>query len=200
MTRSQSLDVSLDPRQPELPRRSHSLTRPRLIGLALGGVALVALLGLLGWALWGQPGTVGESKIKPRPAPTFALTGFDGKPVNLADLKGRPVVVNFWASWCGPCRVEAQALEDGWQRYKDQGVVFVGIAVQDQDKDSRVFISEFRVSYPNAPDPGGKTSIDYGMTGVPETYFISRDGQIVRKFAGPLTPERLDAYIAELTR
>lgn len=182
------------------PAGAARITRRRLIGLVVGLLVLASLFGLLAWRLLSGPTNVGPARINPRPAPAFALTGFDGQPVRLADLRGRPVIVNFWASWCNPCRLEARTLEDTWQRYRERGAVLVGIAVQDNDADSRAFLREFGITYPNAPDPGGKTSIDYGMTGVPETYFIRPDGQIVAKFQGPLTAERLDAYIADLLR
>jgi cytochrome c biogenesis protein CcmG/thiol:disulfide interchange protein DsbE len=163
----------------------------------------VALLGLFVWGL-GRRGTVGPVSITTRPAPEFELVLFDqqsgaGGRWRLSDQLDRPVVVNFWASWCIPCEDEAPVLEQAARRYRDR-VAFVGVDVQDSDDNARAFLRRFGVTYPNGPDPGGEISIDYGMSGVPETYFISGDRKIVRKWAGPLDEARLTAFVEELLR
>jgi cytochrome c biogenesis protein CcmG/thiol:disulfide interchange protein DsbE len=174
---------------------------PRLAALIVG-LAVVALLGLFVWGL-GRRGTVGQVPVAVRTAPDFelALFGQPGGPSGRWRLseQGRPAVVNFWASWCIPCEDEAPVLEQVARRYRDR-VAFVGIDVQDSDASARAFLERFRVTYPNGQDPDGAISIDYGMSGVPESYFISRDGRIVRKWAGPLDEGRLVMFLEELSR
>src|SRR5207247_9172759 len=109
---------------------------------------------------------------------------------------------HFWASWCYPaCYEEAPALERGWAQYREKGVVVLGINIQDKDEPARRFLAQFKHSFPNAPDPAGKVSVDYGVYGVPETFFIDRRGRVRFKQVGALTDavarERLDALLAE---
>jgi cytochrome c biogenesis protein CcmG/thiol:disulfide interchange protein DsbE len=173
---------------------------PRLAALVVG-LGVVALLALFIWGL-GRRGTVGQVQVATRPAPEFELVLFDPLPGaddrwRLSDLPDRPVVLNFWASWCVPCEDEAPILEQAARRFGDR-VAFVGVDVQDSDASARAFLRRYGVTYPNGADPGGEISIDYGMSGVPETYFISRDRQIARKWAGPLDQPRLTAFLDEL--
>ena len=121
-----------------------------------------------------------------RPAPDFTLTTFKGDTISLAGLMGKPVVINFWASWCPPCRVEATLLERTARAYKNRGVVFLGVDIQDREKDALNYIREFDITYPNAPDPTGEVSIDYGVSGLPVTFFISRKGEIVSRWVGAI--------------
>lgn len=117
-------------------------------------------------------------------APDFEVTTFAGQNLRLNGLRGQVVVLNFWASWCLPCRDEAPVLEAIWQQYGERGVVVLGIAWSDIESDSRTFVSEFALTYPNAPDLGTKIGDDYLITAVPETYIIDRDGNIVRRLIG----------------
>ncbi len=136
-----------------------------------------------------------------RAAAPFALRSFDGAPVSLESLKGRVVVLNFWASWCYPaCYEEAPVLERSWRAFRDRDVAVVGVAIQDKEESARKFIRDFSFSFPNAPDPGGKVSIDYGVYGVPETFFIDRAGRIRRKHAGALTDELFRTEVEKLLR
>jgi cytochrome c biogenesis protein CcmG/thiol:disulfide interchange protein DsbE len=112
------------------------------------------------------------------------------------------VLLNFWASWCYPaCYEEAPVLEAAWRRYRERGVVVVGIAIQDKDPASRDFIERFGLTFPNAPDPGGRISIDYGIYGVPESFVIDRKGMIRRKHVGAVTEmllrETVEPLLAE---
>ena len=193
--------MSADSLPASAPAPSASPWPARLAALAVG-LGVVALLGLFIWGL-GRKGTIGAVPVAVRPAPPISLTlfGQPGSPVGSWTLaeQGRPVVVNFWASWCVPCEDEAPVLERVARRYRDR-VSFVGVDVQDDDQAARAFLDRFRVSYPNGPDRSGEVSIAYGMSGVPETYFVSGGGQIVRKWAGPLDEARLVDFVEQLLR
>ena len=111
-------------------------------GIILTFAIVLALLGLLGWGLnKSQKGPVENG-----PAPDFTLQGFDGRAVTLSDLRGQVVIVNFWASWCEPCREEAAYLEQTWRKYKDQGVVFLGVDYVDTEKAALAYIEEFDIT------------------------------------------------------
>ncbi len=132
------------------------------------------------------------------PAPDFTLALFDGGELSLADRRGSVVVVNFWASWCSPCRDEAPALERVWREYKGRGVVFVGVDYKDVESKAMAFIEEFGLTYPNGPDPYNKISGAYRITGVPETFLIARDGRLVEWWMGPITEAGLRAALEEI--
>lgn len=122
------------------------------------------------------------------------LSHSTGSRFKLSDFKGRPVILNFWASWCVSCRQEARDLEYAWQALKQKGVIVVGIAIQDSVEDARNFATQYGKTYILGLDESGKASIDYGITGVPESFFIDRNGIIVHKEAQPLTKESLVRY------
>lgn len=117
---------------------------------------------------------------------------------NLSDMHGQVVILNFWASWCIECRVEADLLEETWRKYKDDGVVMLGIAYTDLDADSHRYLEEYDVTYPNAPDLGLKAADAYGITGVPETFFIDREGVVQYVKLGPLSEREIDGVMAQL--
>ena len=150
-------------------------------------LAALPVVGLLAYGFRTDPRAV-PSPLVGRPAPLFELTTFDGKPVSLEGHRGKVVVLNFWASWCYPaCYEEAPVLQEAWRRSGGQDMVVLGVAIQDKEPASKEFIQRFGLTFPNAPDPAGKVSIDYGVYGVPETFVIDRRGMIRRKHVGAVT-------------
>lgn len=164
-------------------------------GMALILVTILAFLAVL---FYGQA-RKGVSQPKSGPAPDFTLTLFDGGQISLTELRGRPVVLNFWASWCDPCKDEAPLLEAAWRKYKDQGLMMIGVDYLDQEPAARAYLQEFQITYPNGPDLGSKIARRYFIRGVPETFFIGPDGQIKSFKEGPFTTmEELEARIREI--
>jgi cytochrome c biogenesis protein CcmG/thiol:disulfide interchange protein DsbE len=181
---------------------------------ALGAVTL--FVALLAYGLLSKPAdrTIDSSlaEAKAPPAPGFSLgllqTGSPGARLGrrlepavadgelaLDELRGEPVVLNFWASWCPPCRVEAPRLERRWRASRDRGVVFLGLDMQDLTGDARDFIREFGISYPNVRDPGDDVARDWGVTGLPETFFVSARGRVVAHVIGAVSSAQLDEGI-----
>ena len=174
----------------------------RRLAFAIVGIVCVGFVLLLGWSLLNKEPITGLSGITMvnRPAPNFTITTFEGTKISLEDLKGKPVVINFWASWCPPCREEAPLLERTWRAYKDRGVIFIGIDLQDKLEHALAYIREFNVTYPNGPDPTGEISINYGVSGLPVTFFVSKTGMIVRRWVGAIGRDVLITTIEEIMR
>ena len=173
-------------------------SRPLLwTGVAAAAIAAAILLVLI-FGLHRDPRVI-PSPLVGGQAPEFSLPLFDGGTLATPVLRGRVVVINFWASWCFPaCYEEAPHLQRIWDRYRDRGVVVVGVNIQDQDRPAREFLARFGQTFPNGMDPTGKISIDYGVYGVPETFFVDRKGRIVSKYAGAVTEETLASEIEPL--
>ncbi len=151
----------------------------------VAGLVTAGLLIVIGYALWQR------SRATPTegPAPDFAVTMYQfeqmamsGESVSLADLRGKAVVVNFWASYCVPCQKEAPLLERVWNDYRDRGVIFLGVNTEDPLKEALDYLIEYEITYPNAPDQGGRMEEAYRITGIPETFVINTQGEIVRHF------------------
>ena len=169
---------------------------------------VVALLALLGWASLNSGGTgslgvnqeFGQVDISAQPAAEFSLTLYDDQLLTLSALRGRVVMVDFWASWCTPCRQEAPILAEVYREYADQPVEFVGVNIWDRTDDALNYLDAFEVPYPNGGDDSGSIAIDYGVRGIPEKFFIDQDGVLRQKFVGPMHAEALrDAINALLT-
>ena len=122
-------------------------------------------------------------------APPFTFTTFEGETISLADLRGKGVVLNFWASWCDPCRAEAELLELTWQQEKDRGIVFIGLDYLDQEPAAKAYLAEYQISYPNGPDLQSEAARRFGIKGVPETFFIDPEGKIAHMVIGPIVNE-----------
>ncbi|MSQ11908.1 MAG: TlpA family protein disulfide reductase [Dehalococcoidia bacterium] len=185
-----------------MPRMS---PRARLLLFAALPVAL--LFGLLAWALvrsGGEPAGVnvnthfGEVAVDARPAKPFSLQLLSGETLDLTSLQGEIVMVDFWSSWCPPCREEAPRLAETYRQYRGRGVEFVGVAIWDDADQVEQFVKLNALEYPNGLDSKGKTAIDYGVKGIPEKFFLDRQGNVVAKFIGPVTTERLSALLDEL--
>jgi cytochrome c biogenesis protein CcmG/thiol:disulfide interchange protein DsbE len=153
-------------------------------GVILVWVGVLGLLALLGVGLIRtQQGPAG---VGSKPAP-FTLRTFEGVEINTADLIGQVVVINFWASWCEPCKQEAAELEQAYQQYKDQGVAFLGVNYVDTEPEARAYLAEFGITYPNGPDLGTRISQAFRIRGVPETYILGPDGILAQVKIGPYT-------------
>jgi cytochrome c biogenesis protein CcmG/thiol:disulfide interchange protein DsbE len=157
-------------------------------------LGVFSLLGLLGWGLVRSS----NGPVNSGPAPDFTLTSFDGQTVTLSDLRGQAVIINFWASWCPPCREEAAYLERTWREYQGQGVVFIGVDWVDTEKEALAYIDEFDITYFNGPDLGTRIAQAYRIRGVPETFFVDKSGRLRGVKIGPLYPPELEDKIEEL--
>jgi cytochrome c biogenesis protein CcmG, thiol:disulfide interchange protein DsbE len=159
------------------------------------GLVLIFVVGLL--ALFARSEyRNGEPSLRGRPAKDFSLT-LDGKPARLSDLRGKVVVLNFWATWCPPCVDEAPALNDLQRRIAPLGGVVLGISVDDDQSAYDDFLKTYNIAFPTYRDPTKQIALSYGTTMYPETYIIDRNGRFDRKIIGPQdwnTPEMV-AYL-----
>lgn len=162
--------------------------------MAAGIIALL-VFGLLAYALFARS-TV--SLEVGGPVPNFQLTALDGSTMDLASQRGNVVVVNFFSSWCNPCRQEAAELEHAWRDHKDRGVQFYGIAYKDAESKAQFFLTEFEVTYPSAVETGNRTARAYGVTGVPETFVVDQQGKLVQHFIGAITATGLGQVLDPL--
>lgn len=132
-------------------------------------------------------------------APQLKFTTFAGETIDLQQLRGKGVVINFWASWCAPCRDEAALLEQTWRREKANGIIFLGLDYLDQEPAALAYLAEFNITYPNGPDLRSQAARRYQIQGVPETFFINPAGQIVEVVVGPLTNQmEFDALLDQI--
>jgi DsbE subfamily thiol:disulfide oxidoreductase len=195
------------------------------------GLPILAFLSILAWASLqtrGTPGGMGINtdfgvvEIKPKPAQDFSLElmarmdsegdgegngdssgedGISGGSVSLSEMRGKVVLVDFWASWCPPCRQEAAALEEVYREYAGPEVEFIGVNIWDLEDNAHTYVKDFGLTYPSGVDTDGVIAIDYGVRGIPEKFFIGRDGVIRQKFVGPMSADTLrqtlDRLLAE---
>jgi len=132
----------------------------------------------------------GEDQLIP-----FKIRTLDGKDLSLDGLKGRPIVINFWASWCGPCRLEASSIENNYLAFRDKGVEFVGVAIQDNPSDARAFVKEFKWTFSVGLDESGDIADKYKLYGVPKTVVAGKDGKLVFTHTGAVSTEELAGAI-----
>jgi cytochrome c biogenesis protein CcmG/thiol:disulfide interchange protein DsbE len=183
-----------------MARRGKLLLQAASVGL------VAALIAIFAWRLVGEDRSAGLGQAVndgERPAaPAFTLDRLDGEgTISLEALRGKAVVLNFWASWCEPCKEESTALESVWREYRSRDVVFVGIDAKDAAGEGRRFAERYGISYPLAYDGPGQTVGRYGVTGLPETWFVSRDGKLVgERVQGPVTVAQLRQNIEQALR
>lgn len=165
--------------------------------------AIVAFVALLALRLF----SVNQTQPSSGPAPDFTLNFFEGHDgglgqpqIKLSDLRGKVVLINFWASWCIPCREEAPELEAAYRQYQDRGVVFLGIDWVDVEADALNFLKSFGITYANGPDLGTKIGPKYHITGVPETYIVDREGNIQFFKVSPVKQAELAAVFERLLK
>jgi cytochrome c biogenesis protein CcmG/thiol:disulfide interchange protein DsbE len=171
------------------------------LGRWLIPLAAVPVLALLAYGFRVSPRDI-PSPLVGRPAPAFALATLEGGPLSLESHRGNVVVVNFWASWCYPaCYEEAPVLERNWRGYRERGVVVMGVDIQDKREAAQKFVGDFGLTFPVAQDLKGAVSVDYGVYGVPETFFVDRLGRIRVKHVGAVTDDvfktTVDRLLAE---
>jgi len=170
--------------------------------LQIASVGVIALLlALLGWRLAGRQAgqnvAAGVDRGERPAAPDFTLPALEGdEQISLSSYRGKVVVLNFWASWCVPCRDEAPVLQAGWERWRDRGVVVLGVNVQDFSGDARKFVDRYGVTYPNVKDGAGSIVGRFGVVGYPETYFIDARGRIVARELSTVEQDELEGHIA----
>jgi cytochrome c biogenesis protein CcmG/thiol:disulfide interchange protein DsbE len=165
---------------------------------AAGLLAALSIIGLVVFVMAKGFGTDPHAvpfMLAGKPAPNFTIKRLDKEGiVSLEQFKGRPVVINFWATWCGPCKYEQPVLDLASETYKD--VAFIGIVFEDTEANTKRFLAENGNTFPQLFDPKSTVPVDYGVSGVPETYFITRDGVIKGKVAAPFSdPRQLDPLI-----
>ena len=177
--------------------------------LLLSAIPLAGFLALLGWASLksgGNPGGLGVNNdfgqvdISSKRAAEFTLNLSTGTPnsgaeLSLSDLRAKVVLVDFWASWCAPCRQEAPILSQVYLEYAGKPVEFVGVNIWDRNQYALDFLKEFETAYPNGVDETGSIAIDYGVRGIPEKFFIDQKGVVRQKFVGPMQADALRAAI-----
>ena len=172
--------------------------------VSLLNVGLLALL----WSQLLTPaqnqasaGDNASGPLQGHPAPDFTLATLTtlsthrASTIDLASFKGKPVVLNFWASSCGPCHEEAPMLQTTWHRVQSKGIVFIGIDFQDARSDGLSFLQKYAITYPNVLDSGGSTAIHYGVIYTPTTFFINRQGVIVRSIPREMTAQELQSSL-----
>ena len=176
------------------PRRG---ARLGLLRWLLLPVVVVPLAFVLGFGFGRDPNVL-PSALTGRPAPSFELPTLAGSALSSESLRGRPMVINFWASWCLECKTEHPVLMDGQRRYGSD-VAFIGVLYQDRPEDARAYLTEMGdAGYPNLIDADGRLALDFGVSGVPETFFIDAQGIVRYKHWGALTTEVLNARLSSL--
>ncbi len=185
---------SIDTSEDVLVEPASQETSWRVFWKVLSFGLILALLGLLAWGLR----ITQAGQVQTGMAPDFSLTSFSGETLTLSELRGQVVVINFWASWCPPCREEAAYLEQTWRNYQDRGVVFIGVDYLDIETEALAYIEEFDITYFNGPDLRTKISQAYRIQGVPETFYVAKNGELRGLKIGPLIPPELDQKIEEL--
>lgn len=175
-------------------------------------IGLIAVV-LIGGGVWIGLGLTGGQSSEPvaanalppaptkgHPAPDFTLTTLDGREVSLSDFEGQPVIINFWATWCGPCRVEMPHLQEAYTTHQDEGLVVLGVNLTQRDSVNAVpgFLDEFGLTFPIVLDKNGNVAEAYNVIGQPASVFVNKDGTVHEVFYGPVNRDFIDQRISEL--
>ncbi len=173
------------------------------VGVPLLIFVIVLIIGMLQSGRdSGRPGvndTLGEVDVTTDTYSDFQITTLDGRELRLSNLRGSIVMVDFWSSWCPPCRAEASVLAEAYERWSEIGVEFVGISIWDNEEDVIDFIKRHNITYPNGIDNDGSIAVEFGVKGIPEKFFVNAQGEIVRKVNGPNTSQSLDAVLTQMS-
>lgn len=172
------------------------LTHGQIAVVSVGVVAL-ALAAALGLAMRSGVGAppLGAVDAGFTSAQPFQLPRFDAGTVDLDSYRGQPVFLYFWASWCAPCQAEAPLIERLWPEYRDRGYAFVGVNIQDQESAARAFVERHRLTFPVARDAEGSVYLDYGVYGLPESFFLKPGLEVQQKYLGEFTEADLRARL-----
>ena len=166
-----------------------------ILGWVVGGGTVGVLIAILGWGLV-HPAATSPTGLTGRAAPEMSIASLDGKAVSIAAYRGTPLVVNFWASWCVPCRQEASVLNAAAEQYSGQ-VQFIGVDIQDSDSAARAYQAEMKSPYPVGPASQG-SYLRWGVMAPPETYFIDRKGIVNSRIIGPVDARGLELHVNQL--
>ena len=166
-----------------------------LLAMLIAGFTIFLAIGVMGTT---TATSRSGKELVGKKAPSFVAPKVGGQLVSLENYKNKPLVLNFWDSWCQPCRDETPGMERIWRKYEDQGVVILGINVQDGEKEAERYISEFGVTFSNALDLDGSITVDYGVTGLPVTFFIDNDSVVTGRWVGSISEDRLDNWVSNL--
>ena len=172
----------------------------KLASTVLFAALVLAFFALMAFGLANRSpvtGRSGETRVG-KPAPSFSMPLLGGGEFRTEDHRGSPMIINFWASWCPPCRQESPGFERVWQRYRDRGIQVVGVDIQDSEEDALAYVREFGLSFPNGRDTDGKITIEYGVIGLPVTFFVSSDGVVEGRWVGALPEDRLESWTQAL--
>jgi len=179
--------------------------RSVLIGV---GVPILLVISLMTWGVIQNDGRAGQTGVNNRFGEVslsvdanadFELVSLDGETISIEDFRGSIVVVDFWSSWCAPCKAEGPVLAKTYDKWKNRGVEFIGIAIWDSKEPVEEFIELNKINYVNGIDPDGRIFVDFGVSGIPEKFFVTPEGQIVRKIIGPNTSKTLDDILTDMT-
>ncbi|MDP9467924.1 MAG: TlpA family protein disulfide reductase [Chloroflexota bacterium] len=183
--------------EPIVERVQRRPTRLPLAWYAAAAIAPLFLLAAWGLVLLARPAAPSLARIG-EPAPAFVVADLDGNPLRLEDLRGRPVIVNFWASWCGPCVEEFPLLLNASTAHREDGLAVIGIVLRDRSEAARAFMARMGATWPAAMDPGEAVATRYGIIGPPDTFFIDRNGIVVGRQIGQLSAADLERGLSQI--
>lgn len=161
-------------------------------------IAIILFIFIMYLSLFSENTSVPESPLVGKPAPIFTLETFNDKIINLETLKGKAVVLNFWSSWCIPCKNETSAINRANARYNNDEIVFIGVNIWDDRENALNFLRSYPPNYKNGFDPSNEIHVNFGIQGVPETFFIDKDGNIANRFQGELNDNIINYFSQQL--